>query len=188
MRAKELIDTVQGLLTIGAIIVGGVWTYFLFVKERREFPHANIEQRIAHVPLSESTTILRVSADVTNTGAARLHSGKSIVRVQQVLPLPSCPAAGPCAVKEIEAALRVPERDADVFTWPLLAERVHDSSDTLDVEPGESETVEYEFALRRNITAVRVYSYFRNDERSAGSSEVGWSASTLYNLDARGTK
>lgn len=42
MNIKDKIETLAHVVTMLAIIVGGLWTYNIFIKERNSFPHANI--------------------------------------------------------------------------------------------------------------------------------------------------
>ncbi|WP_447979626.1 hypothetical protein [Candidatus Nitrospira bockiana] len=182
MTFKEKVETLQALVTITAVVIGGVWTYNLFVKERQHYPHATIEQKLSHVALSEQTNLLRVGIDVTNTGSSRLILGKSIIRIQRILPLLSCPKEGPCAAKEVNDALQGIERNADRFSWPLIAERDTKFTQPLDIEPGEKDFIEFEFAVPSEVAVVRVYSYFRNDQKSDSTNEVGWSLSSQYDF------
>jgi hypothetical protein len=182
MTLKEGTETAQSLFTIVAIVVGGLWTYNVFVKERKQYPHANIEQKISHLALPQRNHLLRVGVELTNTGTARLLSGKSIIRVQQVLPMPGCPGQGPCAAIEVKAALVGTGRQNNEFSWPLLAEREQVFEPPLDIEPGEKELVEYEFALPADIEVVRVYSYFRNDKKTSGRNETGWTVSSHFDF------
>lgn len=179
MTLKDKLGVAQSIVTIGAVVVGGLWTYQLFIMERKHLPHANIEQKISHVALSERANLLRVGMELTNTGNSRLLSTKSIVRIQQILPMPPCPKTGPCAKDEVEGALKEISRKADRFSWPLVAEREDDAT-SVDIEPAEKDFLEFEFAVPSNIKVVRVYSYFRNDVRSTPQEEVGWSVSTDY--------
>src|SRR5262245_61152023 len=143
MGFRETIQTSQAIATIGAIVVGGVWSYTVFVKERKQYPHANIEQKISHVALSARANLLRVAVEVTNTGSSRLVIGKAIIRVQQVFPVPACPPEAPCADREVNAALGAVERQSDRFSWPLIAERNSSFSPALDIEPQEKDFLEW---------------------------------------------
>ena len=73
---KEKVDIIQGLVTIAAIIIGGIWTYNVFIKERREYPHANIEQKITHLALSDQQNLLQLGLELTNTGT--LNVGRHV--------------------------------------------------------------------------------------------------------------
>lgn len=183
MTFKDKIETVGTMVTIGAILVGGLWTYKLFIEERKHYPHANIEQKVSHVQLSDRTNLLRVGIELTNSGTSRLRSDKAIVRIQQILPVPPCIGEGPCAKEEVISALKDPERKADRFSWPMIAEREHNVGQFLDIEPGEKDLVEFEFVVPTEVTVVRIYSYFRNDQRSKqGSDEIGWKTSSQYDF------
>lgn len=76
---KEKVDAVQGIVTTVAILVGGLWTYNFFIKERQDYPHANIEQKLSHVVLSERVNLLRVGIEVSNTGRSYIGLGSSII-------------------------------------------------------------------------------------------------------------
>jgi hypothetical protein len=182
MSFKDTVKTLEAIVTTAAIIIGGIWTYNLFVKERKQFPHANIEQKISHVVLSKRTKLLRVGVAISNTGTSRLLLKKSVIRLQQVIPTVACPNQGPCASQEISAALEKSERDADQFSWPLIAEKDKRFEQPVDIEPGENTSVEFEFAVPSDAKVIRVYSFFRNDDKSTRESEIGWSSSSFYDL------
>ena len=181
MTFKDKAETVQAIVTIIAILVGGFWTYNLFIKERKHFPHANIEHKVSHVVLPDQINLLRVGVMITNAGSSRLLSNKSVIRVQQILPVPSCPEQGACAKEEIKNALKKVEREKNRFTWPLIAERTQIREKVLDIEPGEKQLIEYEFAVNAAIKVVRIYSYFRNDQRLNSETEIGWIYSYFRN-------
>lgn len=182
LNFKEKIETIQAIVTIVALFVGALWTYILFVKERQQFPHAIIEHSISHVPLSQNTNLLRVAITLSNTGTARLLSGMSVIRVQQILPLPPCPRQGPCAKEEVDTATKEIVRKENRFTWPVLSERVNIPKYLLDIEPGEKDFVDFEFAVSNEVRVVRVYSYFRNDNRSSAEAQIGWTIASYYDF------
>jgi len=69
--AQAIIATAASIATVVAVIVGGWWTYSLFIKEREEYPHANIELKLSHVALSERVNLLRIAIELSNTGGTR---------------------------------------------------------------------------------------------------------------------
>jgi len=183
-RFKEKLEIAQAIVTTAAVIVGGWWTYSLFIKEREEFPHANIELKLSHVALSDQANLLRVGIELTNSGKSLMKIGKSIIRVQQILPLLPCPKDGACAVNDVDAAVKQVDRKDDRFPWELIAERNETFTPPFDVEPGEKQSVDYEFATSSEAKVVRVYAYFRNDQRSTDGGEVGWETSSYYDFRA----
>jgi hypothetical protein len=105
LTLKEKVEIAQAIVTMGAVFIGGLWTYELFIKERQEYPHANIEQKISHLPLSDKANLLHVEINVANTGKSLIAIEQSTIRVQQILPLSSCPEDdAPCAAKELNEA------------------------------------------------------------------------------------
>lgn len=183
MNIKEKIQTIQAAVSIIAIVVGGFWTYNLFIKERKHYAHANIEQKVSHITLSGRINLLRIDIGLTNTGNSRLILKRSVIRIQQILPILPCAEHEPCAVKEVNIALKETQRREDRFSWPLLSERNQIFEKTIDIEPGEKDVKDFEFIIPSDVKAVRVYSYFRNEQKTTSKDEVGWSISTYYDFE-----
>jgi hypothetical protein len=175
---KEKVEIVQSIVTIGAVFVGGFWTYDVFIKERREHPHANIEHKISHLALSKQLNLLRVGLDISNTGTSLMNIQRSTIRVQQILPPADCQTQSPCAPNELKEAAAKVDRKEDRFSWPLIAER----NVTFDVriEPGEKQSLDFEFVAPSNVKAVRVYTYVSNQQKN--DVEIGWAASSYYDF------
>ena len=186
---KKLVDLVLPIVTIIAIIISGIWTYNLFIIKRENYPHANIEQRLSHIALSDSINLLRLEIQLSNTGNSKLVLKKSIIRIQQILPVLPCAEPEPCAVNQVNTALKEIIRKEDRFSWPLLSERNKIFPESFDIEPGEKDVIDFEFVIPLKVEAVRVYSYFQNEKKINGANEVGWSISTYYDLrePCRGT-
>jgi hypothetical protein len=112
--------------------------------------------------------------------------GKSIIRVQQILPLLPCPKDAACAAaaNEVDAAVKQVDRQTDRFPWQLIAERNENLTPAFDIEPGEKQSVDFEFATPSEVKVVRVYAYFRNDQKSTADDEVGWETSSYYDFRA----
>lgn len=185
---KDLFETLAHVATVAGIVLGGYWTWKIFVKERSDLPHVNIEQKVSHAALSKDVTLLRVVAEVANAGSARLLIDKAQVRVQQILPVASCRHAEPCALHEFNDAISARTHKTDRFSWPVVAERVASFKHPMDVEPNERAFADFEFAIPSSVRLVRVYTYFNNEAKSPksqgkpGEVEVGWALSTLYDF------
>lgn len=184
MTLKDKINTAQSFVSILAIFVGAWWTYDNFIKERRHFPHAYIEHNISHIPLTPDINLLRMSLKVTNSGASRMQIVKSTMRIQQILPMLPCDELTPPCVKEqIDIAIQEITRQADRFAWPMIGERKNFLEPPLvDIEPGETEYMDFEFAISSNVRAIRAYSYIRNENKTDGAHESGWHMSSFYEL------
>ena len=44
---------------------------------------------------------------------------------------------------------------------------------------------DFEFVTPSNVRAVRIYTYFRNEQKSKRGTEIGWTASSYYDFSAR---
>jgi hypothetical protein len=181
---KERVEIVQALVTIGAVFVGGFWTYDVFIKERREHPPANIEQKITHLALSKDQNLLRVELEVTNAGSSLMAIRQWVVRVQQILPAADCEKDIACAPAQLKEAAAHVERTSDRFAWPLIAERDGTLDSAAPIEPGEKQSFDFEFVTPMSVKAVRIYSYLGNDHEAQDHNNIGWIASSYYDFSA----
>lgn len=182
MDLKDKISSAQAVVSIVAIIVGAWWTYDTFIRERRHLPHANIEHKVSHVRLDPKTTLLQVAVTVSNTGSSYMEIKTTDVRIQQVLPIVCVNNDPRCAKQEIAESLIKSERSNDIFSWPLISRRRETNRKSV-LEPGETERLDFEFPIRTDVRAVRIYSYIRN-ERLQPNIESGWHMSSYYELPA----
>jgi hypothetical protein len=158
--------SLKSVAEVIAIAVGGAWTYRLFIKGRGDFPRASITHRITHKPLTNGLILVRVTVGFANPGTVLLRVGKGLVRLSRVRPLPDD------VVPSVEDGKRTIE-------LPEIASRELEA-DVVEIEPGESDEVDFDFVVREDIEAVEVYSYFRNPSRA--DREIGWTLATLYDL------
>jgi hypothetical protein len=173
---KLIAEASQATLTGVAIVVAGIWTYRLFVKQREPYPKANVEHRVAHWKLGERT-VVRLTVRITNVSGVVLSLPILQARLQQLLPMSSG------TIDEL-LALEVPTGESEI-PWPLLAERTCDWSDALrEVEPGETEECHFDFLIASDVAAVMVYSYLKN--HSKRGREIGWNTTTVCSLRTGG--
>ncbi len=165
----------QSLFTVAAIVVGGIWTYLLFVRKRQRFPCANITQQIWHYPLSDRKVLLRVTVRICNKGEILLSLASGFTRVQQVIP---CSADLCKSIGEREDAADQSEPEVE---WPLLAEQKPAfAKGKREIEPGETDELHFDFAIDPDVQVVVVYSYLKNVKKRRR--EIGWNATTVYEL------
>jgi hypothetical protein len=163
--AAGLIESVKNAAGVVAVVVGGWWTYSLFIKGRGDFPRASITHRIAHRRLTGNQTLVRVTVGFENSGTVLLTVGEGVVRLSQVDPLPNDGVA--------------PRQSSRTVEWPEIESRGLEAN-VVEVEPGESDEVDFDFVLDAEIDMVEVYSYFRNPSKA--DRDIGWTLTTLYEL------
>ena len=165
----------ESIVTACGIIAAGIWTYFHFQRKRERFPRATVSHSTSNFPLDDGRTILRVAANVTNSGDVLLCLGHARTRVQHLFPVP----------QEIERLVR---DDLDPFSsgecelpWPMLGAREWNVEQGLgEVEPGEAEVLCSDFVIPSGIEQVLLYTYVSNQSKPAD--EIGWSDSVVVSL------
>jgi len=179
MTFKDKIEVVKSIASILALIVGGIWSYHLFIKERAHFPHVRIEQKASHITLSEDKNLLCVNIELSNTGNSLLVIKKYLILIQQILPTIEGEA-----LSQVNAALKEKgnKRSVDWYSWPALVVREAMLDNPIELEPGENQVVCFEFAVKSKAEVVRIHSYFRNEKKIKGKDEVGWYVATYYDL------
>ena len=85
---KNLSIVIQALITTTAIVIGGVWTYLLFVRQRLNFPKVNIELNTEENLIPDDYRLLHARVSINNIGNVILRSNCAELRIRQVLPVP----------------------------------------------------------------------------------------------------
>lgn len=172
---KDIADIMQAFATVIALLIGGIWSYMLFVKKRQRYPRASITHQISHRPMSNSKIILNVTTIISNTGDVLLSLVSGLTRVQQMLPLSTE------ILKSIdERKDPVPDGKTEI-EWPLISERLSKwEKEEFEIEPGEKDQIYYDFIFDADIQTVSVYSYFKNVRKH--ERDIGWGLTTIYDL------
>jgi hypothetical protein len=175
---KAIASIIQAVVTSGGIVVGGVWTYRLFVKKRQKYPRASVRHDISHRKLGGGHVLLNVRATISNAGEVLLSLESAETRVQQILPL------GATLLDDIrEGKDLVPAGETEV-PWPSLFNRKSErKKGEFQIEPGESDSIQYDFVLPERVRTVEVYTYLKNE--AVHKRNIGWSVTTIYDLSPR---
>jgi len=180
---KKVVELLQSIATIIALIVGGWWTYDAFVRERDNLPHALLEQKLEHWTLDGSKNLIRVELSLSNVGKKELVVSHIDLEIEQISsPRPACTeAAERCPDNEIQKEFKNPIRDQNGIDWTPISVR-HDTRQHI-LEPKEKEIIDYEFVLSPNVSLVRTKAWVRNEELSKGENPgMGWVSTHIYKL------
>lgn len=173
---KKYIEIVQSVITIVAFIIGGIWTYLLFIKKRLRFPRANVEHEISHFKLNSDFFLLHVKVKITNIGNVLLSLEKMEVRVQQVSPIHDDLSSS------ITINNKAKDRKTAEIMWPMLDERNSlFESKLYEIEPGERDEFSFDFILQKKLKVIEVYSYFKNIKKK--NRDLGWSCTSIHELE-----
>lgn len=171
-RWHDAAEAVQASVATLAIIVGAIWTYWLFVRRRAQFPRANIQHDVTHWDCGEHA-LIHLVARVTNVGDGIMVLSSILGRVQRLLRFPTMVDADmqagrdPVAPGETEIA------------WPLVCERQCKFEICHEVEPGETHEIHLDFFAPKHLEVVEVYSYIRN---AAKPGDIGWNTTSIYRM------
>jgi hypothetical protein len=79
---KDVGDTVQAFVTAGGIVVGGIFTYYKFFKDRIYRPRLDLIIEAERVSLGDKRVVLACRVTIHNMGATKLsleHDGTALV-------------------------------------------------------------------------------------------------------------
>jgi hypothetical protein len=182
---KDWVAVFKAVVEIIAIVMAGLWTYRLFIKNRVEYPYPQIKHTITHWPLANDKIYLSVIVNITNAGNVLLPLVSSKVFVRQIRPMLGDLQA--LVEKASSSELREGKveglfhEDGREITWRELGYRESAwGKGDLEIEPGENEELQYDFILNGTIETIKVISYFRNVKK--GEPEVGWWLTTVYDF------
>jgi len=164
-----------------AIVVGGIWTYLLFIKHRERYPRATIEHIVQHRCLTDSHTLLRIEMRVSNTGKVLMPLAQGFVRAHTILPCDNQTLESLVCRKDETECYNPPEG-----VWPLIGQ-ANIPEGPHELEPGESENFPFDFVIGREVQCICIYSYLSNRKKSKGKHEIGWSTSTIHDLATNNT-
>ena len=172
---KDISEILGNLATIAALIVGGIWTYRLFIKRRLGYAKAEVTHAIVHRTLSPDKILIHLTVKIRNIGDVLLSIVNADVRLQQVIPAPDF-------VLDAAASGEDPIQDGQTeIEWPILRHRISNwDKGKIEIEPGESDVFDYDFIIDVGVSTVEVYSYIKNKMKTGR--EIGWGKTTLYDI------
>lgn len=172
-QIEQIVRIARDAATVIALIVGGAWTYWLFVQDRQKYPRATIRHRIRHWRIGEGKILLHVDVVMRNTGNVLISIVESRTTVQQVLPVS----------EDIRQTIRaggdlIQDGQSDV-EWPTIGDiQLRYPKDECEIEPSESQEIEHDFILGDDVRTVQVYSHVRNVRKK----DLSWDLTTLYDI------
>ena len=173
---KDVFSIIQAALISVGIIVGGIWTYFLFVRQRLRFPKADIKLFITDKILPEGVRLIHAEIKVNNIGHVILELEKSELRLRQIVPIPD----------EIKQDIKdgvdpVPQDDSEI-KWPMVTGRKWKwNNDDFEIEPGESDSLHADYIIKSNIKIVEFYFHLSNTKKKR--KKLGWSLTKIHEFD-----
>lgn len=173
---ESIAAAAESIITVFALLVGGWWSYQLFVRKREKYPRAKTTHSLCSLGRVPGKKLIRVSVKVENAGGVLLMLDKGTVCIYTVQPLPEDWHISALAGKT------PPRGDHCEFEWPLVEEfELNWQAGNYRIEPQESEDFHFDVAVEESIQSLQIYSYFRNVTEK--KKELGWNCTTIQVLD-----
>lgn len=174
--AKSISDIVANIVTASAVIVGAVWAYWRFVRERNRWPRATMELVISHLPISPEKFAVNVKVKVHNAGSGLMRLERLRVDLYRVLP------ATERVKREIDNDEIVPE-GAVGAKWPPIDQRKQAwTHDAPELEPSENDEFSCDFFIPSTDEVIFIYAYLKNVTKKQANHELGWTVTSFYGL------
>ncbi|MEI6433436.1 MAG: hypothetical protein WCP32_01230 [Bacteroidota bacterium] len=173
---KDWVDIIQAGFTIAAMIVGGIWTYRMFIKKREHYPGINLSITIDCMEVDASHNLVHVAILHENIKETLLKAKTAELRLMRVLPLPSP------IEKNLKAGADPVSEDSTCIEWNLILERNWTFSEKapFEIEPGESDSLYADFFVDKQVKIIQFYYYIANIEKEGKN--LGWALTRYYQI------
>ena len=173
---KNTVEIVEKIITIGAILVGGLWTYWIFIKNRQRYPRAKVINNAYQLVASGKSNILRVNLIVRNIGNVLIQIDEISIVVSQIEPIPEG------VVSQIRRKEESIPNGQTEYAWDQIAGRSmkYDYHEN-EIEPGESQSYQFDFRLAKNVKKVEIYSAVNNITKP--SKHLAWDCTTIFDIE-----
>ena len=179
---KTFSDIASNVATITAIVIGGIWSYRSFFRERVHWPKATVELVMSHRELTSEWSLLNVKVKVHNTGKGLMKLTSLRVDVYQVLPLTEEKH------KELVDQTLKPKDGVGAKWQPLQQAMARWGQNSQKCEPelrpDENEEFGNDFIVPAVLETVYVYVYIANEAKRSRRN-LGWTVTSYYDLKGK---
>jgi hypothetical protein len=168
----------QSLATVVGLIVAGIWTYLLFVKNRLGKPCATPAHSVTTQALDSGELLIHVGVTLKNDSVVLMKITSGEIRILPLSPLPHDVAQG---LGEYRKRKRKGELE---LCWPEAARWAAEfdwAKEPREIEPHESDTFHVDFVVSEPIDSFEVYSFLHNESKSGRN--IGWTATTIHVIE-----
>lgn len=152
VSAKDSAAIVESYAKTLALAAAGLWTYLLFVRQRQRYPRASIKESGVVRKLDKDRHLLTVGVQLTNIGQRLIEIDYVTVVVQQLAPLSSTAitrALGKHDPKDAASA-------REILWYRIGLRRTRFQRHHLEIEPGESQHLAFDFAIAPSVRIIKV--------------------------------
>lgn len=166
----------KDLLEGAAVVIGGIWSYLLFVRQRLGKVRANLTHEIDCIDVNADYLLLHVITRIKNVGSVVIKPPKADVSVDGMVPLPEDIDAGLDLARTKNRAPKLP------LEYPSLGTKTMDLAEAeIFLEPGEEDVFPADFVLSRTVKVVRVVTEVECGPQQQG---ITWRCESIQRLDS----
>lgn len=162
------ISIVKDLMTIVALVLGGLWTFRIYLKQRTDASALDLTQSVLVLCLPNGGWLLKLTVRLKNVGKTQVQVTEWTYRADVLLPL----------TDEGERMTATPngfsERESP---WPVYGEVTLTGADFgFAIEPGATQSESANLVLPADLDVVQVYTFIYSP------SSRGWWDRTIIDL------
>ncbi len=176
----DAVISVQGIVTVTAIAVGGFYAIYKFEIFRDFQPHLTIKQEISHRRIGERYVHISVDARLINSSKVVVHIRNALFRIQQISPFSDAD------VEKLFSTFTEFSDTEKYLQFPTIMEFKRSwGHDEFVIEPGETESESFEFIVADEFDSVKVTGFFTDQlQVSKERMERGWLAVSVYDINS----
>ena len=175
-RFKGLAGIAQSIVTVLAIIIGGIIAAYKLQLFRDFEPHLTISHAISHRPVGNGYIHIAVKAVLHNSSRVEVKLKDGWLLIQHITTMSDDPTS------ENPSEPQTPVENFLYPQWPTLDESSFDLGDhEIAIEPGQTIQEVLQFMVPDGVDTVLIC-YFFHDSRFPENPLRGWGITDVYDI------
>ncbi len=181
LKLMQVLEPIQAFVSISALILAGIWTYRLYIKNRLDRPKIRISDMYFETHrFNDSSNYIRIKVIIENIGLIIFKGKFAKLRLRQVFPLEEN-----FSIVLYKGYDQMTESETRI-EWPMLFSRKWEFSKKkpLRIEPNENHELLADFIIPSEIKTIEIYFYFENYQKCLikETKKIGWSTTKIFNI------
>ena len=172
---KDLASIIQSTITSIGIIIAGIWALNKYFQKRERAPKVNLTHKIMDCPIAVKKRLLHVEVKIANIGDVIFKVAAGLTCILRICPLSDE------LEKRISLGKDTVNDDKMEIDWPVLHKKSSKWPEgKFEIEPGEEDSVHYDFIIDADEKIVSVYSAY--DHIKKDQNPIAWEVTTIYEI------
>lgn len=172
---EQLAGATESVATIAALVVAGIWTFRLFVKNRLAKPRAETEHQVHVTDLGPLGYLIHVSLKVRNQSVVLMKIASGEMRFVPMLPLK----------RDLEESIKehrdvVPPGETEIRWSDAQILEFDWRSEPREIEPQECDTFHFDFVAAKPLAVFQIYSHICNHAKRG--QVIGWNTTSIHQV------